>query len=151
MKNYCTKKLLTWGMGCQKSRKFANIVYGWSLSLKEILETRTKKIMNSLIRWEKYADPLRFSLEYFPWKCSNWSERVMHQRSKSFAFGSWLLKLLGSKRNLSGNSIWTNYISARICKNFVILTLIIMSSTFAKNKFDICIAQWGRMHLCKEV
>ena len=83
--------------------------------------------MNSLIRWEKYADPLRFSLEYFPWKCSNWSERVMHQRSKSFAFGSWLLKLLGSKRNLSGNSIWTNYISARICKNFVILTLIIMS------------------------
>ena len=117
------------GEGCQKYKKECRRCL-WMVpnSLKEILETRTKKIMNSLIRWEKYADPLRFSLEYFPWKCSNWSERVMHQRSKSFAFGSWLLKLLGSKRNLSGNSIWTNYISARICKNFVILTLIIMSS-----------------------
>ena len=111
------------------------------ISLKDSLETRTKKIMNSLIRWEKYADPLRFSLEYFPWKCSNWSERVMHQRSKSFAFGSWLLKLLGSKKNFSGNSIWTDYISTRICKILSFLqesdkrlTLIIMSSTFCKEQ-----------------
>ena len=108
------------GEGGIKIQKITEVVYGWSLSLKDILETRNKKIMNSLIRWEKYADPLRFSLEYFPWKCSNWSERVMHQRSKSFAFGSWLLRLLGSKKNLSGNSIWTDYISTRICNNYVI-------------------------------
>ena len=28
-----TKKLPTWGRGCQKSGKIANVVYGWSLLL----------------------------------------------------------------------------------------------------------------------
>ena len=119
---------LIWEMYARFAKKMADslqlILSLTLISLKDILETRTKKIMNSLIRWEKYADPLRFSLEYFPWKCSNWSERVMHQRSKSFAFGSWLLKLLGSKKNLFGNSIWTDYISTKICNNFVIFTRV---------------------------